>query len=110
MKGLPSNYSNHYVMLTDYFTQAITALADWDNNSHTTKEYAEAMLYGLNTNDFLALPAGNPGSLQTEYNSILTQYHLTQAMVDSFDLANVVVSGTTATGSAAKLPTTGCTP
>lgn len=108
--GVPSNYRDHSAMLNDYFSQAVAALKEWDNSAHSDQVYAEAMLYGLNTNDFLALPASSPTSLQTQYNSLLSQYHLTQAMVDSFNLANVVVSGTTATGSAAKLPTTGCTP
>lgn len=110
MQALPVNYRDHSAMLNDYFSQAVAALKEWDNSVHADEVYAEAMLYGLNTNDFLALPAGNPGSLRAQYNSLLTQYHLMQAMVESFNTANLVVTGTTATGSAAKLPTTGCAP
>jgi hypothetical protein len=48
-------------------SQAITALAEWDNNSHTTKEYAEAMLYGLN--NATDGPPAQQALLNTEYNS-----------------------------------------
>lgn len=99
IQGLPSNYSNHYVMLNDYFSQAITALAEWDNNSHTTKEYAEAMLYGLN-NATDGTPA-QQAILNTEYNSLLTKYALTPADLNDFYIKNL-------NATSGKLPTSGC--
>lgn len=106
--GTPSNYRDHFAMLTDYFSKAVATLKSWDGSAHTDKEYAEAMLYGLNTNDFLALPAGSPSALSVEYNALLTQYGLTQATVNAFNIANLNVTGT-ASGTSAKLPG-GCTP
>jgi hypothetical protein len=84
MYGLPTNYRDHYDMLSDYFSKAVEILKAWDHNGHTDKEYQMAMLYGLDTNDFLALPAGSPGSLSVEYNNILTKYQITPADLDAF--------------------------
>lgn len=106
--GTPSNYRDHFAMLTDYFTKAVATLKSWDGSAHTDKEYAEAMLYGLNTSDFLALPAGSPSALSVEYNALLTQYGLTQATVNAFNTKNLNVTGTVS-GTSAKLPG-GCTP
>jgi len=106
--GTPSNYRDHFAMLTDYFSKAVSTLKSWDNSAHTDQEYAEAMLYGLKTNDFLALPANSPSALSVEYNALLTKYNLTQTMVDAFNSKNLTVTGTVS-GSSAKLPG-GCIP
>ena len=82
--GLPPNYRDHYEMLSDYFDKAVSILKQWDGGGRSDQDYRMAMLFGLNTNDFLALPVGNPGSLSTEYNSILAKYGITQSMLDTF--------------------------
>ncbi|HEY4326246.1 MAG TPA: hypothetical protein VGN20_19830 [Mucilaginibacter sp.] len=97
VNGLPSNYSSHYQMLSDYFNLAVNALATLDNNAHTTTEYAMAMLYGLNN-----ATDGTPTQqalLQTEYNNILASYGITTTQLNTFNIANL----NAATGS--KLPT-----
>lgn len=50
IKGLPSNYSQHYLMLTEYVNKTILALKTWHSNQsthHSNKEVAMAMLYGM---------------------------------------------------------------
>ncbi|MDB5008301.1 MAG: hypothetical protein JWP45_2694 [Mucilaginibacter sp.] len=99
INGLPSNYKDHYQMLSDYFDKAVTALASWDNNAHSTKEYQEAMLYGLDNGT-----DGTPTQqslLQTEFNKILTKDTITTTGLDIFNKTNLnSVSN--------KLPTSGC--
>ena len=82
--GIPPNYRDHYAMLSDYFSKAVAILKAWDKGAHTDQEYEMSMLYGLNTNDFLALPVTSPSLLSVEYNNILTQYNLTTAMCNTF--------------------------
>ncbi|QEM06828.1 hypothetical protein DIU31_026210 [Mucilaginibacter rubeus] len=83
LDGLPANYSNHLVMLTNYFDQAVGALKTWDKSAHTDAEYASAMLYGLNTSDPSAT-ATETATLQQAYNAIKTKYSLTDAQLNSF--------------------------
>jgi len=99
MHGLPTNYSSHYTMLSSYFATAVSILASWDNNAHTTKQYAMAMLYGLdNATDGTA---AQKTILQTEYSNLLTQYGITASDLTTFYNANLIST----TG---KLPTSGC--
>jgi len=87
INGLPSNYSNHYEMLSDYFSDAVGILAQLDNNAHTTQEYAMAMLFGLdNATDGTA---AQQAVLQTEYNNIMTAYGITPAVIAAFNSANL---------------------
>lgn len=96
--GLP-NYSSHYMMLTSYFSNAVNILAAWDHNAHTTKQYAMAMLYGLdNAKDGTA---AQQTLLQTEYNNLLTQYGISSSELNAFYSANLKVT----TGN---LPKSGC--
>ncbi len=87
INGLPSNYSNHYEMLSNYFSDAVGILAQLDNNAHTTQDYAMAMLFGLdNATD------GTPAQqavLQTEYNNIMTAYGITATQLAAFNKANL---------------------
>ncbi|PWK75300.1 hypothetical protein LX99_03793 [Mucilaginibacter oryzae] len=83
--GLPSNYSNHLVMLTSYFDQAVTALKTWDNASHTDEQYAMAILYGLNTSDPTA-PATQISNLQQAFDAIKKKYSLTETQLNTFYL------------------------
>jgi len=106
LKGLPNNFTDHYTMMDYYFSQATALLAQWDNNQHTSKEYAMAMLTGLDN------PGTNNGNnpnyalqvqmLQTEYNSLKSQYSITDADLNTFKTSN------NNSAPAAKLPNTGC--
>jgi hypothetical protein len=93
-------------MMSAYFSQSISILASFDNNAHTTQQYAEIMLYGLNT-AFLdpTKPADNAqiSTLNTEYNNIMAQYGITSAAWNSY-IATQLTAAT-----ADKLPTN-CTP
>ncbi|MDP9078435.1 MAG: hypothetical protein M3O71_13460 [Bacteroidota bacterium] len=101
INGLPKNYSDHYQMLSDYFSQAVTILQTWDNYAHTPTEYAEAMLFGLdNAKDG---SAAQQATLQTEYNKILTTYGITPTMLTSFNKNQLNPILTTT-----KLPKSGC--
>lgn len=100
LQGLPSNYSNHSVMMTSYFDQAVSILAQWDNNAHTTKEYAEAMLYGLDNASGGGTPA-QQSLLTAEYNTLMSKYSITASNLNSFYLNNLYATS-------GKLPTSGC--
>jgi len=106
IKGLPSNFSNHYLMMDYYFDQAVTALSQWGNNAHTTKEYQMTMLYGLNN------PGENDSStsaqfvaktqrLKTEYNELLKKFSITEADLNVYWKSQL--NSTTN-----KLPSSGC--
>ena len=58
-------------MMSNYFDQAVNVLATWDNNAHTTQQYAMAMLYGMNTSDSTATPT-ETADLQQEFSNIKT--------------------------------------
>jgi hypothetical protein len=107
LKGLPSNFSNHYVMLDYFFDNAVEALGNWDNNAHTKKEYQMAMLYGLdNPGDAEGTTANYMTkylNLRNEFNSILTKYNITPT-----DLQNFWISQINATNTSDKLPASGC--
>lgn len=97
---LPSNYRDHYEMMTDYFDQAVGLLATFDNNAHTNQQYAMAMLFGLNTADPNASTT-EKNRLTQEYNNLLTAYGITPAMLNTFWAAQLTASAQD------KLPT-GC--
>jgi hypothetical protein len=86
--GLPSNFSNHSVMLTSYFDQAVSSLKSWDNRAHSDGEYAMAMLYGLNTSD-PTTTAAQTANLQQAYNAIKTKYSLTDTQINGFYLSSL---------------------
>jgi len=87
LNGLPSEYSDHSAMMADYFSQAIDILAAWDNNAHTTQQYAMVMLYGLNTS---GLDPSDPNNtteinfLNTEYNSLLAKYNIDATTLSNY--------------------------
>jgi hypothetical protein len=102
IKDLPSNYSNHTMMLTSYFDKAVAVLKAWDATQAThysDKQLAMAMLYGLNTVD-----PGTSQSLLDNINSVFqslkTKYGITDAQLATFNRENL--------NSVGKLPTTGC--
>jgi len=86
--GLPSNFSNHSVMLTSYFDQAVNSLKSWDNGAHSDAEYAMAMMYGLNTSDPTAT-AAQTANLQQTYDAIKTKYSLTDAQMNAFYVSSL---------------------
>jgi hypothetical protein len=99
VNGLPANYVDHYQMLNDYFSKSVGILSSLDNNQHTPKEYAMAMLYGMD--NVVSGDAAQQALLQTEYNSLLTKYGITSSDKDSFNRANL-------NSASNKLPKTGC--
>lgn len=86
--ALPTNYRDHYEMMTDYFDQAINILAIFDNNAHTTQEYAMAMLYGLNTASTTCTPT-EVSRLNQEYNNLMQQYGITPSQLNAFWLSQL---------------------
>jgi hypothetical protein len=101
VNGLPGNYSDHYQMLTDYFSQAVTALKAWDSGAHTDEQYEMTMLYGLdNANDGTA---AQKALLQQEYNNLLTKYGITASALSDYWKTQL-----TPTSSTDQLPTSGC--
>jgi len=106
LHGLPNNFSNHFEMMDYYFAQAVSALAAWDKNGHTAKEYEMAMLYGLDypggpTDPYAPTPT-QISILQTEYNNLLAKYNITPTDLDTFYKAQLNAP------QAQRLPTSGC--
>ena len=81
--GMPSNFSNHYAMLDNYFNQAVSLLGEWDNHQHTTKEYAMIMSMGLDNPGATTTPTMT-NTLNNEYNSILNRYGISKHDLDVF--------------------------
>lgn len=97
VEGLPSNYTDHYQMMSVYFDKAVDALRTWDNAQHTNDEYAKAMLYGLD-NPGADATAAQKAVLAQEFNYLKSSYHFTDAQLNSFNQANLNAT------SATKLP------
>jgi hypothetical protein len=100
--GLPTNFSNHYVMIDFYFDKAVSVLAEWDHNGHSLKEYRMAMLYGLN-NPGTGVSTSQQNILTAEYNRLLTRGDT----IKITDL-NTFYGNHLNAAQTAKLPTTGC--
>jgi len=86
IKGLPSNYSQHTVMLTDYFDRAIKVVTAWDQKQtlhHSSKEIAMAMMYGLNTVD-PNTPQNLVDNINAAFELIKIKYEVTDAELDTF--------------------------
>src|SRR5665213_259049 len=88
INGLPTNYRDHYEMLSDYFNQAVTALAQLNNYAHTTLQYEEAMLYGLNNSNGPSVTPAQQALLQTEFNNLLSLYGISASDLNGFNQAN----------------------
>ena len=84
--GLPANYSNHFVMMTSYFDQAVGLLKTWDNSTHSDAEYAMSMLYGLNTAGDNAT-AAEQLTLQQMYDTLKNKYSLSDAQINTYNKA-----------------------
>ncbi|OCX51839.1 hypothetical protein BEL04_17670 [Mucilaginibacter sp. PPCGB 2223] len=91
VQGLPSNYRDHYEMLTDYFNRAISILALFDNQNHTQKEYAMAMLYGLDQSGTDATP-DEQLELTNEYNLIKLKFGISPTDQNNFYIAQLNAS------------------
>ncbi len=102
IKDLPSNYSNHTLILTDYFDKSIAVLQTWNNTQTTpysTKELAMAMMYGLDTVD-PGTPQNFIDNINSAFVAIQAKYGITAAELNTFNLANLSSNN--------KLSTTGC--
>jgi hypothetical protein len=89
--GLPSNYRDHYEMMTDYFSQAISILAAVDNNAHTTQQYVMAMLYGLSTTDPNST-SDEVTRLTQEYNNLMSSYGIRSTQLNSFWITQLIAN------------------
>ena len=86
--------------MDDYFNQAVAVLGNWDNHAHTLKDYAMAMLYGLDNAQ--GGDAQQQARLQTEYTSLLSKFNISLSDINTFDIDNLNAA------SSDKLPTSGC--
>lgn len=106
LTGLPTNFSNHYEMMDYYFDTAVSALADWDKNAHTIKEYRMIMLYGMdNPGDMVGTGAyfqGKVMALNTEYHNLLTKYNISASDLDTYWKSQLKAPISN------RLPTSGC--
>lgn len=103
MSNLPANYSNHTMMLEDYFEKSIAVLEAWNAKQgfiYSMKEMRMAMLYGLNSYE--------PGTSQAQINTInaafeavKTKHGITTSDLNTFNQTNLIAT-------TKKLPTTGC--
>lgn len=102
MRQLPSNYSNHKEMLTDYFDKAVAVLQSWNSlqtTKYTTTELAMAMMYGLDN-------AGSTASQQLKndlkdvFEKEKKRYGVTGTDLDKFNKTNL--------NSKTTLPKSGC--
>lgn len=103
MRSLPPNYSNHTVMLEDYFEKSMAVLQAWNakqNFLYSTKDMAMAMLFGLNTYDTGTSPT-QISTINNAFEAVKTKYAITASDLNTFNLSNL--NSTTN-----KLPTTGC--
>lgn len=101
--GLPAGYSNHLEMLDDSFSNMMETLKELDGGHHTQKEYAMAMLYGLNKE---GADADQIAQLDDFYNARMTQYSITPTEANNFykNMINLPANSTET-----KLPAmTGC--
>ncbi len=103
MESLPPNYSNHTIMLEDYFDKSMAVLQAWNATQgfiYSTKDIAMATLYGLDAYDV--------GTSQTQINNInavfqavKTKHGITASDLTTFNSTNLYATTN-------KLPTTGC--
>ena len=89
--GLPTNYRDHYEMMTDYFNQAISILASIDNNAHNTQQYAMAMLYGLNNADQTCTQT-EVQELHQEYSNLMQSYGISSSQLNAFWLSQLMAT------------------
>jgi hypothetical protein len=101
VRNLPSNYSDHYQMLTDYFDKSVSMLSAWDNNAHNINDYRMAALYGLNTVD-ANCPATLKATLDNVYNNLVSKFGFTASALSTFNNNQLNAPNNQ------KLPTSGC--
>lgn len=97
LDGIPSNYRDHNDMMQKYFDSSVATLKAWDNGAHTDKEYAMAMLYGLDNSDFAIMTS----NLAQVYSALLTKNNITPSDLQTFWSSQL-------NSQSNKLPTSGC--
>ncbi|MCJ8210039.1 hypothetical protein MUY27_09990 [Mucilaginibacter sp. RS28] len=102
IKGLPSNYADHYEMLTDYFNKAVGILSSWDQNRHTQKEYVMTMLYGLDTIDSSGVSADMKAIITQVFNDMKINNGITDSELNKFWRDNLNAKNSD------RLPKSGC--
>jgi len=103
MGNLPTNYSNHTMMLKDYFEKSMAVLQAWNAKQgfiYETKDMASAMLYGLDTYD-TGTPQSQINNINAVFESVKTKYNITSSDLTTFNRANLITTTN-------RLPTTGC--
>ncbi|KIO74472.1 hypothetical protein TH53_26230 [Pedobacter lusitanus] len=101
-RELGPNYSQHYYMLTDYFSKGVRALQYWNseqNAGYTNKEMAMAMMYGLKTVDE-GTPQSYIDNINIAYDMIKKQCMVSDDELAAFHKSQLVSIKT--------LSTTGC--
>lgn len=103
MVNLPPNYSNHTMMLEDYFDKSMGVLQAWNSKQgfiYSTKDMAMAMLYGLDAYD-ASTSQTQINTINAAFQAVKTKYNISTSDLTTFNNANLFSSTN-------KLPTTGC--
>lgn len=89
IRSLPANYSNHTMMLTDYFEKGLSVLRAWNKTQSIPYSEKEiAMLYGLDMVD-----PDTPQNLVNNINSVfatqIEKLGITRGDLNSFNIKNL---------------------
>lgn len=101
MVNLPANYSNHTMMLEDYFDKSMAVLQAWNAKQgfiYSTKNMA--MLYGLDRYE-TGTSQALINNINSAFQAVKVKYNISTSDLTSFNNANLFSSTN-------KLPTTGC--
>ena len=102
IRNVPTNYSQHYYILTDFFNKGLQTLQNWDSTQekkHTTKEMAMAMMYGLDTVD-ANCPQSYIDNINTAFDLLKKQFNISDTELNDFNKSQLV--------SIFNLPNSGC--
>jgi hypothetical protein len=86
-----SDFSNHYVMMTNYINDIAKILFTYGNGAYTIDECRKAALFGLNN------PGANATQQQTQliqqtYSQLLIQFNFSSTDINNFNLAQINAS------------------
>ncbi len=101
--NLPVNYSNHTMMLEDYFDKSMAVLQAWNAKQgfiYSEKDMAMAMLYGLDAYD-MGTSQAQKNNINAAFQAVKTKYKISTSDLTKFNTTNLFAS-------THKLPTTGC--
>ncbi|QNK64825.1 hypothetical protein H7F33_10235 [Pedobacter sp. PAMC26386] len=102
MNDMPANYTQHSLMLADYFDKAVSALSYWDSNQtlkHTSKEIAMAMMYGLTTAES-SCSQSDINKINATFDALKLKYSITTSDLNTFNVSQL--------NSPNSLPKSGC--